>query len=84
MKFDMCGKRFGAGTLKAVAELALPINVVGLIPSTENMPGGSAVKPGDVVTSLSGQTIEIINTDAEGRLILSDALSYAERFDPLA
>jgi leucyl aminopeptidase len=82
MKFDMCGSASVLGTLRAVAELALPINVVGLIPSTENMPGGSAVKPGDVVTSLSGQTIEIINTDAEGRLILSDALTYAERFSP--
>jgi leucyl aminopeptidase len=70
------------GAFKTLAELDLPINVVGLIPATENMPGGAASKPGDVVTSMSGQTIEILNTDAEGRLILCDALSYAERFDP--
>jgi leucyl aminopeptidase len=62
--------------------MELPINVVGLIPATENMPGGSATKPGDIVTSMSGQTIEVLNTDAEGRLILCDALTYAERFEP--
>ncbi|QSI78333.1 leucyl aminopeptidase [Niveibacterium microcysteis] len=82
MKYDMCGGASVLGTFRALAELELPINVVGLIPSTENMPGGSAVKPGDVVTSMSGQTIEILNTDAEGRLILCDALTYAERFEP--
>ncbi|HSO05796.1 MAG TPA: leucyl aminopeptidase [Pelomicrobium sp.] len=82
MKFDMCGAASVLGTLKAVAELRLPLNVVGIIPATENMPGGNATKPGDVVTSLSGQTIEILNTDAEGRLILCDALTYAERYDP--
>ena len=82
MKYDMCGAASVLGTFKAVAEMALPINLVGLIPSTENMPGGRATKPGDVVTSLSGQTIEILNTDAEGRLILCDALTYAERFKP--
>lgn len=82
MKFDMCGAAGVLGTAKACAELKLPINLVVLIPATENMPGGAASKPGDIVTSLSGQTIEILNTDAEGRLILSDALSYAERFDP--
>jgi len=84
MKFDMAGAASVLGTLRAVAELKLPLNVVGLIPSCENMPAGNAVKPGDVVTSLSGQTIEILNTDAEGRLILCDALTYAERFKPAA
>ncbi|HCA89509.1 MAG TPA: leucyl aminopeptidase, partial [Legionellales bacterium] len=70
------------GTLKACALLKLPINVVGLIAATENMPGGGAVKPGDIVKSMSGQTIEILNTDAEGRLTLADALTYASRFKP--
>jgi leucyl aminopeptidase len=84
MKFDMCGAASVLGTLKAVAELRLRLNVVGIIPATENMPSGSATKPGDIVTSLSGQTIEILNTDAEGRLILCDALTYAERFSPRA
>ena len=84
MKFDMCGAASVLGTLRAVAELKLPINVVGVIPATENMPGGSATKPGDIVTSMSGQTVEILNTDAEGRLILCDALTYTERFDPQA
>jgi len=82
MKFDMCGAASVLGTFKALARMALPINVVGIIPTTENMPGGGATKPGDVVTSMSGQTIEILNTDAEGRLILCDALTYAERFKP--
>jgi leucyl aminopeptidase len=82
MKFDMSGAGSVLGTLQAVAEMKLPINVVGIIPATENMPGGKATKPGDVVTSLSGQTIEILNTDAEGRLILCDALTYAERYNP--
>lgn len=82
MKFDMSGAASVLGTLKAVAEMALPLNVVGLIPATENMPGGKATKPGDIVTSLSGQTVEILNTDAEGRLILCDALTYAERYKP--
>ncbi|MCK0505574.1 leucyl aminopeptidase [Aromatoleum anaerobium] len=82
MKFDMCGAASVLGTFKAIARMALPINVVGLIPATENMPGGGATKPGDVVTSMSGQTIEVLNTDAEGRLILCDALTYAERFKP--
>jgi leucyl aminopeptidase len=82
MKFDMCGAASVLGTLKALAAMKLPLNVVGIIPSTENMPGGRATKPGDIVTSMSGQTIEILNTDAEGRLILCDALSYAERFQP--
>lgn len=82
MKFDMAGAASVLGTLKAVAALKLPINVVGIMPLTENLPSGKAVKPGDVVTSLSGQTIEVINTDAEGRLILADALTYSKRFDP--
>ncbi len=82
MKYDMCGAASVLGTLKAVARMALPINVVGIVPATENMPGGGATRPGDVVTSMSGQTIEILNTDAEGRLVLCDALTYAERFKP--
>jgi len=84
MKFDMCGAASVLGALKAAAEMKLPLNVVGIIPTTENMPGGRATKPGDIVTSMSGQTIEILNTDAEGRLILCDALTYAERFNPAA
>ncbi|HNP25341.1 MAG TPA: leucyl aminopeptidase, partial [Nitrosomonas sp.] len=84
MKYDMSGAASVLGTMKAIGEMNLPINVVAIIPATENMPGGSATKPGDVVTSMSGQTIEILNTDAEGRLILCDALTYAERFEPKA
>jgi leucyl aminopeptidase len=84
MKFDMCGAASVLGALRAVAEVGLRLNVIGLIPTTENMPGGNATKPGDIVTSLSGQTVEILNTDAEGRLILCDALTYAERFEPQA
>ena len=84
MKFDMGGAASVLGTLRALGELRPKVNVVGLIPACENMPGGRAVKPGDVVRSLSGQTIEILNTDAEGRLILCDALTYAERFKPAA
>lgn len=83
MKFDMCGAASVLGTMRALAEMKLPLNVVALIPTCENMPGGGATRPGDVVKSLSGQTIEILNTDAEGRLILCDALTYAERFDPM-
>jgi len=82
MKFDMCGAAAVLGTLDAVARLALPINVVGLVAATENMPDGNATRPGDVVTTLSGQTVEILNTDAEGRLILCDTLTYAARFKP--
>jgi leucyl aminopeptidase len=82
MKYDMCGAASVLGTLRAVAELKLPLNVVGLIPTCENLPSGRANKPGDVVKSMSGQTIEVLNTDAEGRLILCDALTYAERLDP--
>ena len=84
MKFDMCGAASVLGALRAAAEMKLKLNVVGLIPATENMPGGAASKPGDIVTSMSGQTIEILNTDAEGRLILCDALTYAKRFEPQA
>jgi leucyl aminopeptidase len=84
MKFDMCGAASVLGVFKALSQLQPKINVVGLIPTCENMPAGNAVKPGDVVTSMSGQTIEILNTDAEGRLILCDALTYAERFKPAA
>ncbi len=82
MKYDMCGAATVLGTFTAVAEMQLPINLVGLIPATENLPDGIATKPGDIVTSMSGQTIEILNTDAEGRLILCDALSYAEKYNP--
>ncbi|TRZ65411.1 MAG: leucyl aminopeptidase [Rhodocyclaceae bacterium] len=82
MKYDMSGAASVLGTMKAISELSLPSNVIGLIPTVENMPGGNASRPGDIVTSMSGQTIEILNTDAEGRLILCDALTYAERFEP--
>lgn len=84
MKFDMCGAASVLGVFRALAVLRPAINVVGLIPTCENMPDGGAVKPGDVVTTMSGQTVEILNTDAEGRLILCDALTYAERFKPAA
>lgn len=84
MKYDMCGAASVLGTFKAIAELGLPLNVVGIIPTCENMPDGNATRPGDVLTSMSGQTIEVLNTDAEGRLILCDALTYAERFEPQA
>jgi leucyl aminopeptidase len=82
MKYDMSGGGAVFGVVKTIARLALPINVIGIVPAVENMPGGNATRPGDVVTSMSGQTIEILNTDAEGRLILCDALTYAERFAP--
>ena len=84
MKFDMSGAGSVLGTMSAVAAMKLPLNVVGVMPATENMPDGSATRPGDIVTSMSGQTIEILNTDAEGRLILCDALTYSERFEPSA
>lgn len=84
MKYDMCGAASVLGTFKAIAEMDLPLNVVGIIPTCENMPDGNAIRPGDVLTSMSGQTIEVLNTDAEGRLILCDALTYAERFEPEA
>ena len=82
MKFDMCGAASVLGTLQAVAEMGLAVNLVCIIPATENLPDGKATKPGDVITSMSGKTVEILNTDAEGRLILCDALTYAERFEP--
>ncbi|HYC37142.1 MAG TPA: leucyl aminopeptidase [Usitatibacter sp.] len=84
MKYDMCGGASVLGTMKAIALMRLPLNVVGIVPATENMPGGNAIKPGDVVTTMSGQTVEILNTDAEGRLILCDALTYAEKYKPAA
>ncbi|RDX36436.1 leucyl aminopeptidase [Kangiella sp. HD9-110m-PIT-SAG07] len=82
MKFDMGGSASVFGLIKSVAEMGLPINVVGVVAAAENMPSGRATRPGDVVTSLSGQTIEILNTDAEGRLVLCDALTYIEKYDP--
>ena len=84
MKYDMSGAAAVLGTFEMLGRLKPAVHVVGLIPSTENMPSGTAIKPGDVVTSHFGKTIEIINTDAEGRLILADALSYARRYDPVA
>lgn len=84
MKYDMCGAGAVLGTIRAIAEMELKLNVVGIIPACENMPAGSAIKPGDIVTSMSGTTIEILNTDAEGRLILCDALTYVQRFKPAA
>jgi leucyl aminopeptidase len=82
MKYDMCGAASVLGTMQAIAEMGLKLNVVGIIPSSDNMPSGTASKPGDIVTSMSGQTIEILNTDAEGRLVLCDALTYAAKFEP--
>ena len=82
MKYDMCGAASVLGTLQAIAEMGLKLNVVGVIPSCENLPSGTATKPGDIVKSMSGQTIEILNTDAEGRLILCDALTYSKKFNP--
>ncbi len=84
MKYDMCGAASVLGTFKTIGEMDLPLNVVGIIPTCENMPDGRATRPGDVLTSMSGLTIEVLNTDAEGRLILCDALTYAERFEPSA
>jgi len=84
MKFDMCGAASVFGTLRAVLELQLPINLVCLLACAENMPSGSATRPGDIVSTMSGQTVEILNTDAEGRLVLCDTLTYAERFKPQA
>ncbi len=84
MKFDMCGAASVFGTLRAVLELKLPINLVCILACAENMPSGNATRPGDIVTTMSGQTVEILNTDAEGRLVLCDALTYAERFKPQA
>ena len=82
MKFDMCGAASVFGALHAAALMKLPLNVVGIVPAAENMPDGNAIKPGDVVTTMSGQTVEILDTDSEGRLVLSDALTYAEKYKP--
>ncbi|MFC1234756.1 leucyl aminopeptidase [Vibrio sp. F74] len=82
MKYDMCGAASVFGTMKALAKLALPINVVAVLAGCENMPGSNAYRPGDILTTMSGQTVEVLNTDAEGRLVLCDALTYVERFDP--
>ena len=82
MKYDMCGAATVFGVMKTVAELKLKINLIGIVATAENMPGAEATRPEDIVTSLSGQTIEILNTDAEGRLVLCDALTYAERYKP--
>jgi len=82
MKYDMCGAAAVLGTMKVVAELALPLHVIGVVAAVENMPGGTAYKPEDILTSMSGQTIEVISTDAEGRLALADALTYCEQFHP--
>ncbi|MGH8849538.1 MAG: leucyl aminopeptidase [Casimicrobiaceae bacterium] len=84
MKFDMCGAASVLGAFRAVAELKAKVNLIGLVPTCENMPNGRATKPGDIVRSMSGQTVEVLNTDAEGRLILCDALTYAERYEPAA
>jgi leucyl aminopeptidase len=84
MKFDMSGAAAVLGTMRAVAELALPLNLVGIVAAAENMPSGAAVKPADIVTTMSGQTVEILNTDAEGRLVLCDAITYSHRFKPAA
>jgi len=80
----MCGAASVLGALRAAALMRLPINIVGVIPATENMPDGNAIKPGDIVKTMSGQTVEILNTDAEGRLILCDALTYVEKYKPAA
>ncbi len=82
MKFDMCGAAAVIGTIQAAAKLELPVRVTGVIPSTENLPSGSAYKPGDIITMMSGKTVEIVNTDAEGRMILADALHYASELKP--
>ncbi len=82
MKYDMCGGASVLGTIRTCVELKLPINLVGVVPASENLPDGDANKPGDILTSMSGLTIEVLNTDAEGRLILCDALTYSERFKP--
>ena len=84
MKYDMCGAATVLGVMQAVAELKLPLNVIGVVTSAENMPDGRACRPGDIVTTMSGQTVEILNTDAEGRLVLCDALTWVERFKPKA
>ncbi len=82
MKFDMCGAAAVIGTIQAAARLEIPVKITGLIPSTENLPGGRAYKPGDIITMMSGKTVEVVNTDAEGRMILADALHYASKLKP--
>ncbi|CAK9883738.1 MAG: Cytosol aminopeptidase [Candidatus Erwinia impunctatus] len=82
MKYDMCGAASVYGVMRMVAELNLPLNVIGVLAGCENMPDGRAYRPGDILTTMSGQTVEVLNTDAEGRLVLCDALTYVERFDP--
>ncbi|GAA0562691.1 MULTISPECIES: leucyl aminopeptidase [Rheinheimera] len=82
MKYDMCGAASVLGTMHAVVHLSLPINVVAVLAAAENMPDANAYRPGDILTTMSGQTVEVLNTDAEGRLVLCDALTYVERFDP--
>lgn len=82
MKYDMCGAAAVFGTMTALAELKLPVNVIGILAGCENMPDGKAYRPGDIVTTMSGQTVEVLNTDAEGRMVLCDVLTYAERFEP--
>ncbi|USD65589.1 leucyl aminopeptidase [Vibrio sp. SCSIO 43136] len=82
MKYDMCGAASVFGTMKALAKLNLPVNVVGILAGCENMPGSNAYRPGDILTTMSGQTVEVLNTDAEGRLVLCDALTYVERYEP--
>ncbi|GAL10502.1 cytosol aminopeptidase PepA [Vibrio astriarenae] len=82
MKYDMCGAASVFGAMKALAKLNLPINVIGVLAGCENMPGSNAYRPGDILTTMSGQTVEVLNTDAEGRLVLCDALTYSERFEP--
>lgn len=84
MKFDMCGAAAVIGAMKAIANLKLPVKVIGLTPICENMPGSKAQRPGDIIKCLNGKTVEVLNTDAEGRLILADALSYAAKFKPKA
>ena len=82
MKYDMGGAASVLGTMHALAQLQLPINVIGVLAGCENMPGGNAYRPGDILTTMSGQTVEVLNTDAEGRLVLCDALTYVDRYDP--
>jgi len=84
MKFDMSGGAAVMGAMKAIAELGVPANVVGIVPASENLPSGNALKPGDVINTLAGKTVEVINTDAEGRLILADALCYGAQLNPAA
>ena len=82
MKYDMCGAASVFGTMKAIAELNLPLNIIGVLAGCENLPDGNAYRPGDILTTMNGLTIEVLNTDAEGRLVLCDALTYVERFEP--